>query len=145
MKLPVAGVTLSAAAAAALAGSGVAAFSPAYQTLRDANILDGVEPGQNSLVVLVPQLGEFDSSEYCEFLTASAGRLGESGIALRVVGIGDEDAADRFCSYTGLDRSALTADPGASLHRDLGLYDGPDIFMHCGLDLLLFFRQITLL
>lgn len=127
MKLPVAGVTLSAAAAAALAGSGVAAFSPAYQTLRDANILDGVEPGQNSLVVLVPQLGEFDSSEYCEFLTASAGRLGESGIALRVVGIGDEDAADRFCSYTGLDRSALTADPGASLHRDLGLYDGPDI------------------
>mmetsp|Transcript_5945 Transcript_5945/g.17151 ORF Transcript_5945/g.17151 Transcript_5945/m.17151 type:complete len:643 (-) Transcript_5945:154-2082(-) len=78
-----------------------------------------------SLVVLLPQLGEFDSSEFCEHLIAASDALTDADIRLRVVGIGDPSASREFCSFTGLDPDALRIDPDGSLHRALGLYSGP--------------------
>ena len=57
------------------------ALAPApYETLRAARVVDPVsgattsvlEPGHGpTLVAVVPQLGEFDSCEFCEFLAAA--------------------------------------------------------------------------
>ena len=42
-------------------------------------------------MVILPQLGEFASSEYCEYLVAAKDKLDEANIELKVVGIGNED------------------------------------------------------
>lgn len=47
--------------------------------------LEGLD-GSRSLVVLLPQLGEFDSSEFCEQLVAVDDALTEAKISLRVIG-----------------------------------------------------------
>ena len=86
--------------------------------------LDGCA-GRRSLVVLLPQLGEFDSAEFCEPLAAVGDALGEANIALRVIGIGNAAAARRFSSFTGLPLGSLRVDPEAALHRDLELHSGP--------------------
>lgn len=82
---------------------------------------------KKSLVVVLPQLGEFDSSEFCEQLVAASDALSDAGIALRVIGIGDGTAASEFCQFTGLDPNALFVDPDASIHRALELRSGPDV------------------
>lgn len=74
---------------------------------------------KKSLVVVLPQLGEFDSSEFCEQLVAASDALSDAGIALRVIGIGNGTAASEFCQFTGLDPNALFVDPDASIHRAL--------------------------
>jgi glutaredoxin-related protein len=86
--------------------------------------LEGVS-GQKSLVVLLPQLGEFDSAEMCEQLLAVEDQLAEAGVSLRVVGIGSSDAAEEFCGFTGISPNTLRVDPDATLHRALGLHAGP--------------------
>ncbi|KAH8095459.1 AhpC/TSA antioxidant enzyme [Aureococcus anophagefferens] len=74
----------------ALSLLGVAhALAPApYETLRAARVVDPVsgattsvlEPGHGpTLVAVVPQLGEFDSCEFCEFLAAAHGDLAAAG------------------------------------------------------------------
>lgn len=85
--------------------------------------LDGLTG--RSLVVLLPQLGEFDSAEMCEQLVAVKSQLVDSQIDLRVVGIGDVAAARRFSSFTGLPLDNLRVDPDGAVHRALGLHDGP--------------------
>jgi len=86
--------------------------------------LDGVSG--RSLVVLLPQLGEFDSSELCEALVAVQEDLKKAELELRVIGIGDAGAAKRFGDFTGLPLDCLRVDPDASLHRALSLHAGPD-------------------
>jgi len=86
--------------------------------------LQGLESSKVLLIVL-PQLGEFDSSEFCEQLLAVEAELAKASLELRVIGIGDEQAAKRFSQFTGLDLSKLRLDPDASLHRALGLHAGP--------------------
>ena len=81
--------------------------------------------GKKSLVVLLPQLGEFDSSEMCEQLIAVETHLKEAGISLRVIGIGSKEAAEQFVRFTGLNPSCLWMDPDAILHKKLGLHAGP--------------------
>ena len=44
---------------------------------------------RKKLAVLLPQLGEFDSAEYAEFLVAARDDLDAAVIDLRIVGIGD--------------------------------------------------------
>ena len=56
---------------------------------------------------VLPQLGEFDSAEMCEQLVAVADDLQAAGVALRVVGIGDQAAGQRFSDFTGLPLEAL--------------------------------------
>ena len=80
---------------------------------------------KKSLVVILPQLGEFDSSEYCEFLASALPSLEGAGVDLRCVGIGDAKAARLFCDFTGLPLDRLLVDPGGGIHRELGLHGGP--------------------
>jgi len=76
--------------------------------------------------VILPQLGEFDSSEYCEFLVAAMGSMDDNDVDLRCIGIGDANAARLFCEYTGLPIDRLLIDPNGDLHRELGLHGGPE-------------------
>ena len=42
-----------------------------------------------------------------------------------MIGIGDAEAAQRFCSFSGFPLGQLLVDPEGALHRDLGLHAGP--------------------
>ena len=81
--------------------------------------------GKKTLCFLTPQLGEFDSSELAELLVEVQDDLEDAGIELRMIGIGDEAAAQRFCSFSGFPIDKLRIDPEAALHRDLELHAGP--------------------
>lgn len=83
---------------------------------------------KKSLVVLLPQLGEFDSSEYIEYLLAAESALTANNINLYIVGIGDTNAASNFCKFTNLNNnnSQLYIDPSGTLYKELGLYSGPE-------------------
>jgi len=119
--------------------SGFSASAPAYEIIKNTqNLLDPITgeasssssvlpDNKKSLVVLLPQLGEFDSSEYCEFLLAAQESLAEKNIELRVIGIGNTVAAKNFCEFTGLSPDVLRLDPDANIHKELGLYAGPDL------------------
>ena len=78
-----------------------------------------------SLVVLLPQLGEFDSSEFVEQLVAASDALVDNGIDLRVVGIGDAHCAKRFSAFSKLPLDCLVVDPDATIHKQLNLNAGP--------------------
>ena len=84
----------------------------------------GMGQGQRRLVLLFPQLGDFDSLEYAQALVPVLPQLLAAGIALLAIGIGEEAGRQRFCAFTGfpLDRLVVTAEP--QLHRALGLYQG---------------------
>jgi hypothetical protein len=84
----------------------------------------GLERGQRRLVVLLSQLGDFDSLEYTQALACVLPRLQASGIRLLAIGIGDDAGAQRFCAFTGLPRALLRVEPEPRLHRALGLYQG---------------------
>ena len=83
--------------------------------------------GRKSLVVILPQLGEFDSSEYVEYLVSAMKSLDDNNVDLRCIGIGDANAAKIFCDYTGLPIDRLLIDPHGDTHRTLGLHAGPDL------------------
>ena len=84
-------------------------------------------PGMGSgrrLVLLLSQLGDFDSLEYAQALVPVLPRLAEAGITILAIGIGDGAGADRFCRFTGFPRDRLLADAAPQLHHALGLYTG---------------------
>lgn len=85
-------------------------------------ILSNCESGSRQLVLLLPQLGDFDSLEYAWWLQREAQRL--QGIVIRAVGIGDLGSGQQFCAYTGFPADALFIDPTAELHQKLNLYSG---------------------
>lgn len=87
-------------------------------------ILSGCESSSRKLVLILPQLGDFDSFEYAWWLRRDADRLQAQGIAIRGVGIGDRTSGQRFCSYTGFPADCLFVDPTAQLHQTLDLYRG---------------------
>ncbi|KAL7547453.1 hypothetical protein ACHAWF_010751 [Thalassiosira exigua] len=64
---------------------------------------------KKTLVAVLPQLGEFDSAEYCEL----------------VIWIGDKTAGKNFCDFVGLDPARLRIDPLG--HRELGVRFGPNL------------------
>ena len=104
--------------------SGVAPTSPIISNTADEN-------KKKSLVVLLPQLGEFDSSEYIEYLLAAESALTANNINLYIVGIGDTNAASNFCKFTNLNNNnnnnhQLYIDPNGTLYKELGLYPGPE-------------------
>ncbi|NEP17655.1 MAG: hypothetical protein F6J97_12235 [Leptolyngbya sp. SIO4C1] len=87
-------------------------------------ILSGTESAQHLLVLIWPQLGDFDSLEYAWWLQREAAQLAARAVTVRAVGIGDRSSGQQFCDYTGFPAEQLFVDPEAALHQQLGLYSG---------------------
>jgi hypothetical protein len=86
--------------------------------------VEGMGKGRRRLVLLFPQLGDFDSLEYAQALVAAWPQLEAAGIAVLAIGIGDEAGRQRFCTFTGFPLERLQVDAEPQLHRALGLYEG---------------------
>ncbi len=76
------------------------------------------------LVIVWPQLGDFDSLEYAWWLQKESKLLTDKGIKIRAVGIGNRSSGEKFCDYTGFPAVDLFVDPEAKLHSSLNLYGG---------------------
>ncbi|MBD2232442.1 peroxiredoxin-like family protein [Phormidium tenue] len=87
-------------------------------------LLKGCEGAAQILMLVWPQLGDFDSLEYAWWLQREADTGCQRGIAVRAVGIGDRASGQKFCDYTGFPAASLFVDQTAALHRELGLYQG---------------------
>ncbi|MGB7414945.1 MAG: peroxiredoxin-like family protein [Thermosynechococcaceae cyanobacterium] len=87
-------------------------------------ILSGCESAHRLLVMVWPQLGDFDSLEYAWWLQRESEQLQAQGIVMRAVGIGDRNSGQKFCDYTGFPPDCLFVDPTAELHQQLNLYPG---------------------
>jgi AhpC/TSA antioxidant enzyme len=85
------------------------------------------QPSPWQLVLLWPQLGDFDSLEYAWWLQRQAADLAAAGIVVRAIGIGDRASGQQFCDYTGFAPANLWVDPIGHLHRQLGLYPGLEL------------------
>lgn len=79
-----------------------------------------------TLVVLMPQLGDFDSGEYAEQLMAVRDDLQQAGIRLCLIGVGNVSSASKFADFNSVPTDVLFVDPEASLHEALALHKGPD-------------------
>ncbi|MBF2057400.1 MAG: hypothetical protein IGQ45_09280 [Cyanobacterium sp. T60_A2020_053] len=87
-------------------------------------IMTGCHTASSALIIVLPQLGDFDSMEYAWWLQRDKALLAQNNIALRVVAIGARGAGQKFCDYTGFDPDHLFVDATASLHQQLELYPG---------------------
>jgi hypothetical protein len=87
----------------------------------------GMEPGRRRLVLLWPQLGDFDSLEYAQALVPVLPRLDSAGMGVLAIGIGNEASRQRFCAFTGFPADRLQVDAEPQLHRALGLYEGLEL------------------
>jgi AhpC/TSA antioxidant enzyme len=87
-------------------------------------ILGGCESAVRILILLLPQLGDFDSLEYAWWLKKETAQMESTEIAIRIVGIGDRSAGEKFCNFTGFPAESLFVDPTAQLHTQLNLYPG---------------------
>ncbi|MGK7906820.1 MAG: peroxiredoxin-like family protein [Synechococcus sp.] len=82
-------------------------------------------PTSTPLLLLIwPQLGDFDSLEYAWWIHKEREFLDARNLSIRAVGIGDRASGERFCAFTRFPTSDLWVDPTANLHRLLGLYAG---------------------
>ncbi len=105
------------------AGSEARPPAPAALLERLAGVA-GMGRGQRRLVLLLSQLGDFDSLEYAQALVPVLPQLESAGIAVLAIGIGDEAGRQRFCAFSGFPLERLLVDPEPHLHRALGLYEG---------------------
>lgn len=105
------------------AGAGARSMAAAALLERLAEV-EGMGKGHRRLVLLLPQLGDFDSMEYAQALVAAWPQLEAAGIAVLAIGIGDESSRQRFCAFTGFPSERLQVDAEPQLHRALGLYEG---------------------
>jgi hypothetical protein len=92
--------------------------------LRHIAQVPGMERGRRRLVVLLSQLGDFDSLEYAQALAGALPLLEKAEIRPLAIGIGEEAGADRFCAFTGLPRELLRVEATPRLHQALGLNPG---------------------
>ena len=92
--------------------------------LRRLDGVDGMQPGCRRLVLVWPQLGDFDSMEYAQALVPQLPRLEAAGVSLLAIAIGNQAGRQRFCTYTSFPANNLLADANANLHQSLGLYAG---------------------
>ncbi|MBD2178247.1 AhpC/TSA family protein [Pseudanabaena sp. FACHB-1998] len=89
-----------------------------------ASIFDHCPSTSRKLILVLPQLGDFDSLEYIWWIQREIDRIKAEGIAVRAVGIGDRQSGEYFCKFTGFDPSWMFMDHTGELHRQLKLYAG---------------------
>jgi hypothetical protein len=87
-------------------------------------ILSGCDSTNQLLVIVCPQLGDFDSLEYAWWLQREQQILATSGLTVRMIGIGDRASGQKFCEFTKFPTAWLFVDERAELHIQLGLYPG---------------------
>jgi hypothetical protein len=87
-----------------------------------APILSSIGASNRLLVLVWPQLGDFDSLEYAWWLQQEPELLKD--VTVVAVGIGDRASGKKFCGFTGFsaDRLYMTSEP--KLHQQLNLYAG---------------------
>ena len=84
----------------------------------------GMGRGQRRLVLLLSQLGDFDSLEYAQALVPVLPQLASAGISILAIALGEEAGRQRFCAFTGFPRERLVVTAEPELHQALGLYAG---------------------
>ncbi len=89
-----------------------------------ASLFETCDASKRTLVLLWPQLGDFDTLEYAWWVKRDRTKLQSANIQVRAVGIGDRTAGEKFCTYTGFPSEHLYVDAIASLHQQLDLYKG---------------------
>jgi hypothetical protein len=124
------------AVATGLAPSWSSSILSTLQASRALNPTDGsvasaveglaVGEGRGQLVVVLPQLGDFDTAEYVEQLMACEKELQSANLDWRVIGIGDAGSAAQFCRFTSLPPEKLRVCADGALHEALGLAQGPN-------------------
>jgi hypothetical protein len=87
-------------------------------------IFSGCETATKLLIIICPQLGDFDSLEYAWWLNRDREQLESKGVAVRMVGIGDRSSGQKFCDFTQFPAEWLFIDPQAEIHDRLNLYAG---------------------
>ena len=87
-------------------------------------MLTGCESYNHLLAIICPQLGDFDSLEYAWWLKREMSKLSAAGVIIRMVGIGNRTAGQKFCNFTGFPAEWLFVDERAELHSQLELYPG---------------------
>jgi AhpC/TSA antioxidant enzyme len=90
-----------------------------------APILSNCPPLNRILILVWPQLGDFDSLEYAWWLQQEPDLLKD--ITLIAIGIGDRSSGEKFCSFTGFPADRLFITPTPQLHQQLELYPGLSI------------------
>jgi len=100
-------------------------------------ILEGCESATRLLIILMPQLGDFDSLEYAWWLQKDFQKFADRGITLRAVGIGSLSSGKKFCQFTGFREEDLFVDPKAQLHSSLELYSGLSFTRNAWINLML--------
>ncbi|MEB3290682.1 MAG: peroxiredoxin-like family protein [Leptolyngbya sp.] len=90
-------------------------------------LLSGCEGATYTLVMVLPQLGDFDSLEYAWWVRRGWDDLAAKQVAVRAIGIGNRASGQAFCQFTGFPAHQLWVDPTAELHRQLDLYGGLEI------------------
>jgi len=84
----------------------------------------GMEGCSKRLVVVLGQLGDFDSIEYAQALVPRLPQLAAAGVKVQLFGIGNAASAEQFAAFTGFPLQQLIADPSPLLHESLGLEAG---------------------
>ena len=87
-------------------------------------LFEDCESSKPILLLVWPQLGDFDPLEYAWWIERDRTQLESANIQVRAVGIGDRTAGEKFCHYTGFPAKHLHIDPTASIHQQLNLYKG---------------------
>ncbi|NEQ50603.1 MAG: hypothetical protein F6K11_10795 [Leptolyngbya sp. SIO3F4] len=95
-----------------------------YQRVSDGAETSLVTSATKQVVLVWPQLGDFDSLEYAWWLRRGADELTAKGLVVRALGIGDRNSGKAFCQYTGFPEDSLLLDLDGSLHEELELYPG---------------------
>ena len=89
-----------------------------------ANFFDDFPSAQRKLILVLPQLGDFDSLECIWWIQREIDRIKSEGIAVRAIGLGDRQSGKYFCKFTGFNPDWMFIDEKGELHRQLNLYAG---------------------
>ncbi|MEM8506035.1 MAG: peroxiredoxin-like family protein [Cyanobacteria bacterium P01_D01_bin.1] len=88
------------------------------------SLFENCDRNQPTLLLIWPQLGDFDTLEYAWWVERGHNRLDAANVQVRAIAIGDRTAGQKFCAYTDFPPEHLYTDPTAELHQKLNLYQG---------------------